>query len=103
MENSVSRQSSIDLFKSLTIVKEDSVSRQSSVDLFRYGWSHLHPAIVKEDSVSRQYRLIQIWLDSLTTSYSSKGGQCQPSIYRSIQIWLESLTICNSKGGQCQS
>jgi hypothetical protein len=34
------------------IVKEDSVSRQSSIDLFRYGWIHLHARIVKEDSVS---------------------------------------------------
>ena len=35
------------------IVKEDSLSRQSSIDLFGYDWIHLHPAIAKEDSVSR--------------------------------------------------
>ena len=44
---------------------EDSVSRQSSIDLFRYGWIHLHfaiiiriidlhPAIAMEHRVSRQ-------------------------------------------------
>jgi hypothetical protein len=42
------------------IVKEDSVSRQSSIDLFRYGWIHLLPAIVKEDSVSQSTNLVQV-------------------------------------------
>jgi hypothetical protein len=32
------------------IVKEDSVSRQSSIDLFGYDWIHLLPEIVKEDT-----------------------------------------------------
>jgi hypothetical protein len=36
------------------IVMEDSVSRQSSMDLFRYSWIHLLPAVIKEDNVSRQ-------------------------------------------------
>ena len=59
-EDSISRQSSIDLFRygwihlQPAIVNEDSVSRQSGIDLFRYGWIHLPSAIVKEDSVSRQ-------------------------------------------------
>ena len=49
------------------IIKEDSVSRQSSIDLFRYGWIHLHPAIVKEDSVSQSTSVDRLKL--LTSSY----------------------------------
>ena len=35
-----------------TIAKEDSVSRQSSIDLFIYGWIHLLSAIVKVSAVN---------------------------------------------------
>ena len=49
------------------IVKEDSVSRQSSIDIFRYGWIHLPPAIVKEDSVSQSTNVDR--LNLLTSLY----------------------------------
>jgi hypothetical protein len=87
-EDSVSRQSSIDLcWKILpiiinkiihllsAIVKDDSVSRKSSIDLCRI---HLPSAIVREDSVSHQSS-INLRLDSLT-SCNSKGRACQPSV-----------------------
>ena len=53
------------------IVKEDSVSRQSSIDLCGYGLIHLRTAI-KEDSVSCQSMIVYIWFDLLT--YCDKGG-----------------------------
>jgi hypothetical protein len=62
------------------IVKEDSVSRQSSIDLFRYGWIHLLSAIVKEDSVSRQSSIDLFRYGWIHLPCNSKGGQCQPSI-----------------------
>ena len=34
-----------------TIVKEDSISSQSSIDIFRYDWIHLPTTIVEEDNV----------------------------------------------------
>jgi hypothetical protein len=58
--DSVSCQSSIDLFRygciylHTAIVKEDSVSHQSSINAFGCCWIHLQTAIVKEDGVSRQ-------------------------------------------------
>jgi hypothetical protein len=62
------------------IVKEDSVSRQSRIDLFRYSWIYLLSAIVKEDSVSRQSSIDLFrhgWI-YLHPGIGSKGGQCQP-------------------------
>ena len=49
------------------IVKEDSVSRQSSIDLFRSGWIHLQPAIVKEVGVSQSTSVDRLYL--LTSVY----------------------------------
>ena len=77
-EDSVNRQSSMDLFRRSCLhparVKENSVSRQFSIDVFRYGWIHLQ---AEEDSVSRQS---SIDVFRLTYPLHSKRGQCQPSI-----------------------
>jgi hypothetical protein len=87
------------------MVKEDSVSRQSSIDLFRYDWIHLLAAIVKEDSVSRQssidlfgYSWIHLlpygWIRLLPAIDYSKGGQYQSSIYyRYVWIHLPTAII----------
>jgi hypothetical protein len=49
-------------------VKEDSVSRQSSTDLFRYCWIHLLPVIIKVDCVSVNL----VWMYSEMAGFTYK-------------------------------
>ena len=75
------------------MVKEDSVSRHSSIDLFRYSWIHLLPygwirllpAIVKEDSISRQSTIDMFGFTYQLQSYS-KGGVSRQSNVNQLNL-----------------
>jgi hypothetical protein len=114
-EDSVSRQSSIDLcgyglIHLRTAIKEDSVSCQSMI----YGWIHLLSAIVKEDSVSRHssidlggydlihlrtaikedsINLVQIYSDVVRFTYNfiSKVYFCSLSKQKPYNVCIASL------------